>query len=226
MLGWGESVVDRISCDLREAFPNATGFSPRNLRSLKQFYLAYSDPAIWLQPVAKLTAKSKSGAEIRRQAIATTQRSNDAAPAEIWLQPVAKLTEATAIEFLQQLVAGIPWGQNLLILNKLSDPAARLWYLQAVARFGWTRPVLLNQIKAGAFERAATEKKSHNFGLALPEHLAEQAEEMLKSSYSLEFLGIRRAISERRLEDRRIDRLRDFILELGYGFCFICRHEA
>ncbi len=188
VLGWGDSVVEMVAADLRRAFPEMRGFSPRNLRSAKQFYLAYADPAIWLQPVAKLT-------------------------------------EVTVTEFLQQLVAEIPWGQNLLILNKLTDPAARLWYLQATARFGWTRNVLLNQIKAGAYERAVTEKKTHNFPLALPEHLAEQADEMLKSSYNLEFLGIRRAVKERELEDRLIERLRDFILELGYGFCFVGRQH-
>jgi hypothetical protein len=53
--------------------------------------------------------------------------------------------------------------------------------------------------------------------------LAEQADEMLKSSYNLEFLGIRRAVKERELENRLIERLRDFILELGYGFCFVGR---
>jgi hypothetical protein len=41
--------------------------------------------------------------------------------------------------------------------------------------------VLLNQIKAGAYERAVTEKKMHNFDLALPDYHAEQADEMLKS---------------------------------------------
>lgn len=48
------------------------------------------------------------------------------------------------VEFLQQVVAEVPWGQNLLILNKLTAPAARLWYLRATAHFGWTRNVLLN----------------------------------------------------------------------------------
>jgi hypothetical protein len=48
---------------------------------------------------------------------------------------------------------------------------------------------------------------------------------MLKSSYNLEFLGIRREVKERDLEDRLIERLRDFILELGYGFCFIGRQH-
>ena len=108
--------------------------------------------------------------------------------------PSGKLSDAKVIEILRQVVAEIPWGQNLLILNKLNDPAARLYYLRATARFGWTRNVLLNQIKAGAYERSVAEKKSHNFDLVLPDHLAEQADEMLKSSYNLEFLGLRRAV--------------------------------
>jgi predicted nuclease of restriction endonuclease-like (RecB) superfamily len=185
---WGESAIDQISIDLLNAFPGATGYSTRNLRSARQLYLAYSDPVIWLQPVAKLTAGS-------------------------------------AIEFMRQVVSEIPWGQNLLILNKITDPAARLWYLRATARFGWSRNVLLNQIKAGAYERAVTEKKTHNFDLALPEHFAEQADEMLKSSYSLDFLGLGKAVKERELEDRLASRLQAFLLELGYGFCFVGRQH-
>ena len=46
-------------------------------------------------------------------------------------------------------------------------PAARFWYLRATASFGWSRNVLLNQIKAGAYERAVTEKKTHNFDQSL-----------------------------------------------------------
>jgi predicted nuclease of restriction endonuclease-like (RecB) superfamily len=206
-LGWGDAVVEMVAADLRRAFPQTTGFSPRNLRSAKQLYLSYSDPTIWLQLVAKLPRGAKAG------------------DTEIWLQAAAKLTNETVIELLQQLVAEIPWGHNLLILNKLIDPAARLYYLRATARFGWSRNVLLNQIKAGTYERAVTEKKTHNFPLALPEYLAEQADEMLKSSYNLEFLGLRRAVKERELEDRLISRLQAFLLELGYGFCFVGRQH-
>ena len=112
-----------------------------------------------------------------------------------------------------------------MIIEKLADPVARLYYLRATAQFGWSRNVLLNQIKAGAYERAVTEKKTHNFPLALPEYLAEQADEAMKSSYNLEFLGVRREIKERELEDRLIERLRSFLLELGYGFCFVGRQH-
>jgi predicted nuclease of restriction endonuclease-like (RecB) superfamily len=202
--GWGDSVIDQISRDLQEAFPGTSGLSPRNLRSIRQFYSAYSAPSIWLQPVAKLPGAKTLG--------------------EFWLQPAAKLESVGNPEqILRQLVAEIPWGHHLLILNKLAAPAARLYYLRATAQLGWSRNVLLNQIKAGAYERAMKEKKTHNFALALPEHFADQANEMLKSRYNLEFLGLAQAVKERELEDRLISRLQEFILELGYGFCFVGR---
>ena len=73
---------------------------------------------------------------------------------------------------------------------------------------------------------AAWLKGNHTIFLSfLPDHLAEQAEEALKSSYNLEFLGIGREIKERELEDKLIEQLKDFILELGYGFCFTGRQH-
>jgi predicted nuclease of restriction endonuclease-like (RecB) superfamily len=123
------------------------------------------------------------------------------------------------------MVSLVPWGHHANALLRVIDPTARLWYLRATAKFGWSRNVLLNQIKAGAYERAVTEKKSHNFDLALPEHFAEQADEMLKSSYNLDFLGLGKAVRERELEDRLISRLQAFLLELGYGFCFVGRQH-
>ena len=208
---WGDGVVDRISADLRAEFPDIRGFSGRNVRDMKRMWSAYSSADFWRQAVAKLGV--------------------DATDSPFWPQTVAKMGIADDIqepavpetEFLRQLVAEIPWGHNLLILSKLTDPAARLWYLHATTQFGWSRRVLQNQIKANAYERSATEEKSHNFAVALPEHFAEQADEMMKSRYNLEFLGIAGAVKERELENRLIENLQNFILELGYGFCFVGR---
>jgi predicted nuclease of restriction endonuclease-like (RecB) superfamily len=134
--------------------------------------------------------------------------------------PPTKLAQA-----VREMLVATPWGHHINLLAKIQQPAQRLYYLQATARFGWSRNVLLNQIKAQAYERSLAEGKSHNFPKVLTEHLAEQAEDALKSSYNLEFLGIRPQVKERELEDRLIDKLRDFILELGYGFCFIGRQH-
>ncbi|HNV70563.1 MAG TPA: PDDEXK nuclease domain-containing protein [Candidatus Ozemobacteraceae bacterium] len=204
-LGWGESVVDMVAVELKRSFPGISGFSPRNVRDMKRLYLTYHDGSFWRQVVAKF-ARQVGECESSRQR------------GRAW-------SEDSTRDFLRQLVTEVPWGQNLLILNKLAEPAERLFYLRAVAQFGWSRNVLLNQIKAGAYERAAVAKKTHNFPLALPDHLAEQADEMMKSSYNLEFLDIRRPVRERELEDRLIARLQTFLLELGYGFCFVGRQH-
>ena len=201
-LGWGEAVVDRISNDLKKEFPGVTGFSSRNLRDMKRLVGTYSDEAMWRQVVATLQAGEPSSAK--------------------WRQVVAKFDDGVEAP-IRALVQEVPWGQNLVILNKVKMPEARLFYLLATAEAGWTRSVLLNQIKANAFERSREAGKQHNFPAALPEVLAAQAEDTLKGSYDLGFLGIENVALERELEERLLDRLRDFILELGYGFCFIGR---
>jgi len=127
----------------------------------------------------------------------------------------------TANEKLRQAVAELPWGHNLLIMSKISDFNARTYYIEMTRQLGWSRNVLLNQIKAAAYERSLVEDKTHNFGEVLPANLAEQADEALRSSYNLDFLGIGEPLKERELERRLIAKLKDFILELGYGFCFI-----
>lgn len=122
---------------------------------------------------------------------------------------------------LQQLVGEIPWGQNLLIMAKVKDPAARTYYLRMTAEQGWSRNVLLNQVKGQAYERHVLAEKQHNFAETLPEHLAGQADEAMKDVYLLDFLGIGKPVVEREMERRMVNRIKDVILELGYGFAFL-----
>lgn len=204
---WGDSVVEQLSRDLRRSFPDLKGFSARNLWDMRRLHEVYGSPEFLRQLVAESQAPlavGKSGKKASTKGAASS---------------------AATHEILRQLVAEIPWGHHLLLMNKLSEPAARLYYLQATARFGWSRNVLLNQIKGQAYQRALQEKKTHNFPAALPEHLAEQADEMMKSRYNLEFLGLAKAVKERELEDRLITNLQQFLLELGYGFCFVGRQH-
>jgi predicted nuclease of restriction endonuclease-like (RecB) superfamily len=56
--GWGANVINRLSADLREEFPEMEGFSPRNLGSMKRFAATWPDPLILQQPVAKLQWRS------------------------------------------------------------------------------------------------------------------------------------------------------------------------
>ena len=183
---------------------------------MRQFYFVYSSEAILAQAVREFEKHPpRQSMSLFLGQVVPQIESLQAVPAK---RPI--LAQA-----VRELAAVVPWGHHVLLLGRIKAPPELFYYLRVTARFGWSRNVLLNQIKAGAYERAVTEKKTHNFPLALPEHLAEQADEMLKSSYNLEFLGLRGAVRERELEDRLISRLQAFLLELGYGFCFVGRQH-
>jgi len=122
---------------------------------------------------------------------------------------------------LFELAKQIPWGQNMLILHQVKNEEERKYYLEATAKLGWSRAVLLNQIKADAYKHHLADRKLTNFEKTLPSHLSEQANEALKSEYNLDFLGITKPVHERELENRLIEKIRDLLLELGYGFSFI-----
>lgn len=122
---------------------------------------------------------------------------------------------------LLQLVREIPWGQNITIMTKLKESAERAYYLHMTAEMGWSRSVLLHQIKTDAYRRHGVAAKQHNFRETLPEALAEQADEAMKDVYALDFLGITKPVVERELERRMINHIRDVLLELGQGFAFV-----
>jgi predicted nuclease of restriction endonuclease-like (RecB) superfamily len=206
-LGWGKSVVERLS---------VRGFSANNLWLMRQLYTEYSASDV---PVA---APPEGGL---LEASDLEQPVQDLPGRDLPHSGTGLAANPSLEQLVQDILAPVPWGHHVEIIKKVKTAPERLYYLRATAQFGWTRAVLLNQIKAQAYARSLAEGKSHNFPLALPQHLAEQAEETLKSAYNLEFLGIGQAVRERELEDALINRLRDFILELGYGFCFIGRQH-
>jgi predicted nuclease of restriction endonuclease-like (RecB) superfamily len=213
-VGWGEAVVERLAAELRAEFPDIRGFSADNVWRMRQFYVDHSTSEFLEQAVPEL--KGRLGMAFLEQAVPESGGSTELSIPE-------KAVPGTLSQAVRQLVSRVPWGHHVELMKKVKDPSARLYYLRATAELGWSRSVLLNQIKGQAYERAVKEKKTHNFAIALPEHFAEQADEMLKSRYNLEFLGIARPMKERDLEDRLISRLQQFILELGYGFCFVGR---
>lgn len=122
---------------------------------------------------------------------------------------------------LLQSVAVLPWGHNLLLLDKVQSVDEVQFYANEILVKGWTRDLLLNAIKMDTYSRADNRLKSHNFANTLPESSADYANEVFKSSYNLGFLGVTEPIKELELENRLIAKIRSFVLELGKGFSFI-----
>lgn len=143
---------------------------------------------------------------------------------EFYAKPDQILPQSVAVsenDILPQVVAVLPWGHNRLILSKIKDRQEAIYYAEASVKMGWTRNLLLNFIKADTYHNAIELPKLHNFETTLPEHLQEQADEILKSTYNLGFLGIKHQIKERELEQRLVEKIKHFLLELGDGFSFI-----
>ncbi len=130
-------------------------------------------------------------------------------------------TEYVDYPDLHNFILKVPWGQNILILQKLKNYKSREYYLKSTIGFAWSRNVLLNQIKANAFEYHLENPKQHNFKETLPEHLSEQADNAMKSVYNLELLGVKQPIKERELERLMVINVKKLLMELGYGFTFI-----
>ncbi|PDS27129.1 PDDEXK nuclease domain-containing protein [Flavobacterium branchiophilum] len=130
-------------------------------------------------------------------------------------QPVSHLEE------VKKLIFNVGWGQNILIIQKVNNPKARVFYLEQTIKNRYSRSVLLHQIKANAYENYLENPSQHNFQATLPEHFLEQAKESIKSIYTLDFLDINQPISERALENSMVEKVKKLMLEMGYGFCFI-----
>ena len=122
-------------------------------------------------------------------------------------------------EFGQQLVGQIPWGHNILLLQKIKDTNIRTWYAQKTAENSWSRNVLALQIENNLYQRQGA--AITNFSRTLPEHQSDLAQSLLKSEYNLEFIGIQEKAQERDLENALVDHIKDFLLELGVGFAFM-----
>jgi len=166
--GWGAKVIDRLSFDLKEAFPDMKGFSSRNLKYMRKF-------------------------------------------AESWRDR----------QLVQRTVAQIPWRSNLALLDKLKDLKQRLWYAQKTIENGWSRDVLSFQIETQLHKRLG--KATNNFELALPPADSDMASQIFKDPYVFDFLGTADPRREAELEQKLIDHLGKFLLELGQGFAFVGR---
>ena len=125
------------------------------------------------------------------------------------------------IQFVQQLLHKLPWGHNLVLLEKLSTQEERGWYAKKATEHNWSRNILVMQIETRLLERSG--KAVTNFALTLPKPQSDLARESLKDPYRFDFLGLTDEAQERAIETALVKHVTDFLLELGAGFAFVGR---
>jgi predicted nuclease of restriction endonuclease-like (RecB) superfamily len=166
--GWGAKVIERLAQDLRNAFPDMKGFSPRNLKYMRAFAEAWPD-----------------------------------------------------VEFVQGVLAQLPWYHHLALLDKLPDPETRRWYAAKAIEHNWSRNILVMQIETRLLERSG--QAITNFPASLPKPQSDLARESLKDPYRFDFLGLTDEAQEREIEHALVKHVTEFLLELGAGFAFVGR---
>jgi len=124
-------------------------------------------------------------------------------------------------KILPQPVAEIPWGHNMWLLEKISNPILRLWYTHKTIECGWSRAVLTHHIETQLHKREG--KAVTNFKRTLPPPQSDLAEQTLKDPYNFDFLTLHSDAHERDLEQGLLDHIQKFLLELGVGFAFVGR---
>ena len=125
------------------------------------------------------------------------------------------------VQFVQQAVAQIPWGHNIVLLDKISDEAERIWYIKACSVNGWSRNVLVHQIETDLYSRQALADKVSNFPARLAPPQSELAMQMMKDPYVFDFIPFRADIVEREIEQALVVDVTRLLLELGTGFAFL-----
>jgi len=132
-------------------------------------------------------------------------------------QPVTDLE----MEQLSHLVTEIPWGHNIVLIQKVRDPLTRVWYARKTLEYGWSRAVLVAQIESRLHKREGA--AITNFAVALPSPQSDLAQQALKDPYVFDFLTLDAEAREQELEQGLLDHLQRFMLEMGVGFAFVGR---
>jgi len=194
--GYGEQLITRLSADLSARF--GRGFSRQNLQQMRSFFL------IW--PIRQTVSGELEGT-LRVEKSQTVSG------------------KFTLVELAQ--VFPLPWSAYVRLLA-VKDDCARQFYETEALHGGWSVRQLDRQIESQFYERTALSRNKAAMltkgAVAKPED-AITPNDAIKDPYVLEFLDLKDEYSESDLESALIQRLGDFLLELGEGFTFVGRQR-
>jgi len=197
--GYGEQLIEQLSADLTVQF--GRGFGVNNLENMRRFFLAYPRSEI------SQTVSGKLGGGPASENSQT-------------LSGNLSLTELAQVFTL-------PWSAYVRLLSVKDDHARRFYEAEAL-RGGWSVRQLDRQIGSQFYERTALSKDKAAMlvkGAAPRSEDAVRPDDAIKDPYVLEFLNLKDEYSESDLEAALIQRLEDFLLELGEGFTFVGRQR-
>ena len=207
---WGAGVVEQVSLDLKREFPDAEGFSTRNLWYMKQWYFFYTQGDAPIQhQVGAVLEKLENQYEKKLHQVGAEKQ-------------VEKLYQYEG-EFPVSFVL-VPWRHHVEIITKCKSINEALFYVGKTIEQGLSRDALINSIKANLYEHQG--KIINNFTDYLPALQSKLVQEVLKENYDFGFATVEHAMyDEAELEESLTKNVTDLLLELGTGFAFLGRQK-
>lgn len=130
-------------------------------------------------------------------------------------------------EIVSTLSRQLTWS-HFVELSVISDPTKRLFYQQMSILYHWSVRQLRDQEDKMVYERSLIAAKPEDEQVKVLTTVADgdiTPDVILKSSYVVDFLGLKRGFSEEELEDAVVEQLEKFIMELGQDFAFLERQK-
>ncbi len=209
---WGTGIVEQVSLDLQNEFPQTKGFGTTNLWNMKKWYLFYSRDIEKVQQLVGLFEKSATVSSIKLQQLGTGIS-----------EDTEKLQQDNGELAFPSLFAYVPWGHHVEIITKCKDVKEALFYIQKTIAEGWSRSALQNYMNADLYKTSG--KAVTNYTEKLPDKQGQLANEIIKDSYDFGFVSLPAEYDETVLEDALEKNITRFLLELGTGFGFIGRQQ-
>ena len=208
---WGAGVVKQFALDMRQAFPDETGFSDTNVKYMKRWYLFYYERVIKGQrPVDQIGHQAGDELEV----IIRQQVADQIEEGEKGQRLVDQLE-------MPELFGRVPWGQHIDIISRCETLDEALFYVQQVVDGGWSRPRLNANIDKHLYQSQGAAVT--NFEHTLPAPQSQLAREILKDPYHFGFLSMSEEYEEKDLEDALVSNVTRFLMELGKGFSYVGR---
>ena len=217
---WGTGVLDKLSKDLKDAFPNEKGFSVTNLRACRRWVKMFK-PTLASQP-----QKNGTVTHLIQQQLVAEFSGSDCEQLTTAIDAMAyKLGDEKYSHFIGDynfpyVLGLVPWGHHTKIVSHSKSIEQALFYVRRTIQENWSRREL--ELHWGDYGNGNT-SETNNFAGILPTYQSNLAKELFKDEYNLQFLRSKDIVDEKDLEDAIANDVTSFLLELGRGFAYLGR---
>ena len=196
---WGAGIVKQFALDMRQAFPNETGFSDTNVKYMKRWYSFYFE-----RVTKSHQLEGEKGQQLADQ-----------------IEVAGKGQQLADQLEMPEVFGKVPWFHHVQIFCHCTTLDEALFYINKTIEEGWSRSWLEDQIAAKLFLTQGSAVT--NFSQTLPLPQSQLAKEILKDPYHFDFLAMKEKYDEHDLEEALVANVKQFLLELGKGFSYVGR---